>query len=438
MKRWYYLLLLCVFAGCLSPIVEDEEAVNEEHRSVNVLTRSTSPIQYPLTLYAFDADKGVLVASKIQHVADDELSLQLSTGNYYLVALAGVSGCNVPSKPTLSSLITVPSSGFFSSSLQMGRAALNVIQNTTMSITLNNQLAAVNVSFCDIPAEAESVTAHFYPMVSGLSLGGDYSGSTTIKVPLEKEGDMWNAPLFYTLPNEGPLHLTVIASTPNKIYSYGYALSCSLNPNTPYVFSGSIVEGVMTNGSLPLDGWNETEYISFTFGDVNEEDNTGNEDDEVLGVEELPEVGTLWNGHFVVAYGDSDDETNRILLLSTMEWRGVTSATHEDTPAMAADIASTYTEGDFSDWRIPTRDEVRKMCAASGDMSLDATNECLRTNGIAPLGIGDDAETGDAIRYLCDEAAYSFRWDSDGKPSAAGRKRTYHLRLVRTVEFAAK
>ena len=141
---------------------------------------------------------------------------------------------------------------------------------------------------------------------------------------------------------------------------------------------------------------------------------------------------------FVVAYGDSDDETNRILLLSTMEWRGVTSATHEDTPAMATDIASTYTEGDFSDWRIPTRDEVRKMCAASGDMSLDATNECLRTNGIAPLGIGDDAETGDAIRYLCDEAAYSFRWDSDGKPSAAGRKRTYHLRLVRTVEFAAK
>ena len=171
--------------------------------------------------------------------------------------------------------------------------------------------------------------------------------------------------------------------------------------------------------------------------DYNPVNDKEDDEDNMFVVDALPQVGTLWNDYFVISYAD-DEAPNSMLLLSTTEWQGITSATHDETPTMAFEIASTYTEGALDGWRIPTRDEVRKMCAASGGTSLDQTNAYLSSNGIAHLGTGNDEATGDGIRYLCDEASYSFRWDSDGKPSAVGSKRTYHLRLVRTVEFVVR
>lgn len=438
MKRWYYLFVLCVLTSCLSPITIDDEDDGGVQRSVNVLTRSTSSIQYPLTLDVFDAEDESLVTSQIQLAEDEELSLHLPVGFYHMVALAGADECCLPSNPSLSDVITSPLNGPFSRPLQMGSALMNITQNTTMSIALHNMVSAISVSLSGISADATSVFIHLSPMASGILFGGDYVGTTTVRVPLEKEGDKWSAPLFYTLPTSGSLCLTVTTATPAKTYSHGYTLSHSLRPNTPYVISGSLDGGVLTNGFMPSDGWNEVENISFIFGDNNSNGDTIGVDNDVFEVEELPEVGTLWNGYFVVSHADSDDEIDRMLLLSTTEWRGITSAAHEETPSMAADIASTYTEGELDDWRIPTRNEVRKMCAASGYENLGATNEYLTTHGIAPLSTGEDADTGDAIRYLCDDAAYSFRWDSDGRSSVAGRKRTYHLRLVRTVGFSVK
>ena len=433
MKRWYYMFMLCLLTGCLSPIVEEVEEVVGERRSVTILTRSASPIQYPLTLYAFDAEKGTLVTSKTQHAAGDELSLQLRTGNYYLVALAGTSGCKVPSKPTLSSVITLPSCGYFSSCLQMGHVELDVLYNTTMSITLHNQMAAVSFSLWDFPAEATSGEAHLYPVASGISFNGEYAPSTTIEVPLEKKGDEWVSPQFYSLPSELPASLTAYASTPGKRYGYGHSLFQMLDPDSTYAFSGSVKEGIMTNGSWPFAGGN----IDIPIKDYNPVNDKEDDEDNMFVVDALPQVGTLWNDYFVISYAD-DEAPNSMLLLSTTEWQGITSATHDETPTMAFEIASTYTEGVLDGWRIPTRDEVRKMCAASGGTSLDQTNAYLTSNGIAHLGTGNDEATGDGIRYLCDEAAYSFRWDSDGKPSAVGSKRTYHLRLVRTVEFVVR
>ena len=434
MKRWYYLLMLCVLTSCLSPItLDDEDSAGdsaEVQRSVTVLTRSASTIQYPLTLYVFDADKGVLKASLTQYSEADELALQLPAGDYRMVALAGVGECDVPTTPKLTDIITAPSSGLFASSLQMGSASVSITQHTTMSIALHNQLAAISISLGDIPAEATSASVHLSPIASGVTFSGEHTATTTVRVPLAQDDDRWSAPLFYTLPSGAPLHLTVSATTPSKVYSYGYTLSHSLRPNTPYVISGGLSEGMMSNGAMSLDGWNEVEQITFSFSDVGTD--TMGIDDDIFEVEALPEVGTLWNGYFVVAHADSDDDIDRMLLLSTTEWRGVTSATHETTPSMAADIASTYAEGALSGWRIPTRTEVRRMCAASGDAALDATNEYLTTHGVAPLS------TGDNVRYLCDEASYSFRWDSDGRSTVVGSKRTYHLRLVRTVGFSVK
>ena len=412
-------------------------------RSVHILTRSTSDISYPLTLYAFNVEDGTLVTSDTQFTEADELSFALSAGNYYMVAVAGIEDCDVPSSSILSSTIYAPSNGELTQPLQMGSASVQVTQNTTVSITLYNQVAAVDLSLYDIPTDVISVSVSLALMASGISFDGNYKGSSTTTIELVKEDDVWKAPLFYTLPNNSEqLTLSITTTTLSGTQTYGYTHTSPLDANTPYILKGSFTEGFSVNGSIALAGWNKARTISFTFGGENNGDDNPDTPDipdnpeEVYQVETLPEIGTLWNGHFVVGILDSDDENiTPMLLLSTSEWTGVTSALNEETPGMAAEIAAAYTEGGLSGWRIPTRREVVKMCAALGNTTLEETNAFLTANEIVPLSIGTDDETGNTIRYLCDDAGFTFKWDSEGSPSKAGSKRGYHLRLVNSVRF---
>lgn len=441
MKKLICLCTLCLIASCTLPLLEEiDDNTNDTQRSVRVLTRSTSDISYPLTFYAFSMEDGTLVSSYTQPTEADELSLPLPVGNYFMVAVAGAKGYEIPSTPTLASIITTPSNGKLTEPLQMGSAAVQITQNTTVSITLYNQVAAIELSLYDIPTDATTVSTSFSLMSSGVSFDGKYSGNATITVDLAKEDEMWTTPLFYILPNNGErLTLSITTTTPSGIQTYGYTHSSPLKANTPYTLKGSFTDGFTVNGTISLAGWNKAETISFTFGG---EDN-GNDTpaipenpNEVYEVTTLPEVGSLWNGHFVVGALDIDDpDIIPMLLLSLSEWTGVTSATHEETPDMAAEIAAAYTEGDLTGWRIPTRREVNKMCATLGYITLEETNTFLSTNGIVPLSTGTESETKNTIRYLCDDAAFSFTWDSEGSPSKAGSKRGYHLRLVNSVRF---
>lgn len=438
MRRIFYLFTLYLLTGCISPIIEEKEDVTDTSHQVCILTRSASSISYPLTLYAFRAQDGTLAASATQSTVQDEAILFLPQGNYDVVTLAGTSGCDIPTPPTLSSIIAAPTDGLFLSPLQMGCTSLSVLQNTTTSIMLHNQSTAILLSLYDLPTDVTSATVSLSPMASGLSFDGKATGNTTATVPLIREGAAWCSQQFYTLPNAGaPLTLSIATTTPTETKVYGYTYPASLKSNTPYILYGSTIEGPSVDGTLALEGWNDTETIAFTFdsegGGSTDNDSTGiNTSEEFFEVEEIPTVGTLWNGYFVAGYADSDDATERMLLLSATEWTEITGATHETTPHMAAEIADTYTEGELAGWHIPTRNEVRKLCAIWGNTSIDSTNALLTANGLVPLSYGE------SVRYLCDEAKFSFRWDSEGKPSAVGTKRTYHLRLVRTVGFIVK
>lgn len=444
MRKLLHLLLLGLLASCTLPVIEAEIEGGENAntlREVHILTRSASGIHYPLTIYAFDTEEGKLVKSETLHSEAEDLQFTLPTGDYHVVAVAGAEGCDIPSSPTLSSLIQAPPSGLLAQPLQMGSASVKVMQNTTVSITLYNQVAAVNLSLCDIPHDVKAVSVSFSLMASAISLDGKHNGNATTTISLTREEEVWLAPMFYTLPCVSEnLGLSITTTTPTGNQVYGYTHPSPLKANTPYAMSGSLTEGFIINGSIALAGWNETEEITFNFGGTgggnNDNNSSDNNKDEVYEVTTLPEVGSLWNGQFVVGALDIDDpDIIPMLLLSLSEWTGVTSATHEETPDMAAEIAAAYTEGDLTGWRIPTRREVNKMCATLGYITLEETNAFLSTNGIVPLSTGTDSETKNTIRYLCDDAAFSFTWDSEGSPSKAGSKRGYHLRLVNSVRF---
>lgn len=432
MKKLYSLLIFALLAGCMSPIIESDEIIADMQSSVRILTRSSSEISYPLTLYAFDLSEGVLVSFATQEASTEELVITIPQGDYYFVALAGMEECVIPDSPTLSSLISLPSTGLLTEPLQMGSASVSVSQNTTVDITLYNQVAAVELSLYDVPDEATAVTTSISLVSSAVSFDGTYSGNSTVQVPLSKQDDVWTTPAFYTFPSSsGKMTLSISMTTPDGTLTYGYTHPSKLLANTPYVCSGSFISGFRVNGVLSLAGWNEQELIEFTFGvsqDGGNEDEPGG-DDDVNDADVVPKVGSLWKGHIVAAHLDEDADSVLMLLLSSAEWTGIASANNETESTMAVDVASVYAEGDMIGWSIPTRDDARVMCAKLGGANLSLTNSFLQQNDMAPLSVGDD------IRYLCDDAAFSFKWDSGGSVSKAGSKRTYHLRLVRRVRI---
>lgn len=433
MKKYLY-LLVCLLVSCAPQLLEEDPADNTTC-PMRVYTRSEININYPLTLYAFDSETGKFAASATQHSEDENVvTLDLPKGKYLVVALAGTDRCEVPTSPSMTDVISLPATKVLSSPLQMGSAAVYVAENTTVNITLYNQVAAVELTLTDIPAEATSVSTSFSLLRDGLSFGGAYSGNATATVSLTKEGDTWRAPLFYTLPGSGSkLTLSITTTTPSGVQTYGYTHNESLEANTPYSLVGSYSKGFSVNGSVTLAGWNAPKVINFHFGEGQSNPEVpGAKDQYDYTISDIPEAGTLWNGHVIAAVPEITDEDVEVLLLSTTEWAGVTSAFHSETSDMAANIVNTYVEGDIDGWRIPSRDEARLMRNVIGGSNLQETNDMFTIHGIATLSTGEDMESGNKVRYLCDDANYSFVWD-DTSVSKCGSKRTYHLRAVKRL-----
>ena len=428
------LIPILLLTACTPVILEGEGTTENTTSSMRVLTRSNTDISYPLALYAFNSETEKLIASSKQNAPTDEVIFNLSQGKYLIVALTGSDECDVPEEPTMTSIINLPKSNILSTPLQMGSAAVYVTQNTTVNITLYNQVAAIDLVLSDIPTDATSVSTSLSHLHENISLDGNYSGNTTTTIKLKKENEVWRAPLFYTLPGSGSkLTLSITTISPSGTQTYGYTHNETLEANTPYSIVGSFTKGFSVNGAITLAGWNEPKEINFLFGEVNvDSEGSDVEDSNDFTLGAIPEVGTLWDEHLIAAIPETTEEDVELLLLSTTEWAGVTSAFHTETADMATSIVEAYTENGIDGWKIPTRDEARLINYAIGGDKIDETSQKLNTYGIPTLSIGEDMESGSKIRYLCDDANYSFNWD-DISISKCGSKRTYHLRAVKRI-----
>ena len=225
--------------------------------------------------------------------------------------------------------------------------------------------------------------------------------------------------------------------------TYGYTHTTNLKAGTPYAMTGSYKGTFTVGGIISGAGWASTENIGFTFGPGAGEDNTdpemtedpedtgddnsentegGNENvsDETDGtytVTSLPQVKSIWEGHFVVNKPYADDTSADLLLLSLEEW--------EVSPTEAAEITETYTENGMSDWRIATEAEMTEMGISLGySTNINDVNATL-------TGAEGEALTSSG-KYLCADAAkYVIMGSSTVSPAQSTV--TYKLRLVKTV-----
>ena len=424
--------ILSFLTGCSSPINEIEQPSDTTPRMVGITTRATADIDYPVTLYAFNSNTGVLADKVTAESEGKALTMSLKAGNYHLVALAGAQGLETTDSPTSDSSIGIPSNGLITSAVQMGGADIEVY-NTDLTVELNMsyQVARINIELRDIPTDVKDVSVSLSSLSADETFSGTLSGSQTVKIPLSKEGDgVWKSTTCYTLPGLSTQLTLSISMTTNsgETSTWGYIHPSNLTAGTPYTLAGSYKEGFNITGTIASKGWNAAQSINFTFGPVSDTNgSSGIKDDDIpddksgnYWVTEMPEAISIWNGHFVGAVTTSSDTEATVLLMSLEEW--------ETTAANATTAWSGYSEGNIESWRIPTATEMTTIASwgkTENRNTLDKANGELTNEG------GGTKLTNGAY-YLCNDGAKIVKF-SETKASDAASDVTYRLRLVKSI-----
>ncbi|MBR5776808.1 MAG: FimB/Mfa2 family fimbrial subunit [Bacteroidaceae bacterium] len=406
-----------------------EVEVQEKNRNLEIYTRAsdTDALQYPLVVFVFDA-KGQCRGQQTLLEDGSTFSFQLPSGSYRIVALGGISSCDLPSTPKLSSCLTLKENATVP--LQMGQADVTMGQNSTKAyLQMRYLVSQVRVSLSGLPSDVTSVSMVLSKPYSQWAFSGTGSTPTSYTKTL-KPGSLpgiWETGDVYVLPTEGPATLTLNLATPTGNVSYAYTCPEALRSGVPYLLNGSYSTGDMVvEGEFSVEGWAETVNWDFGFGpsvsvpDVNEPSGA-------------PIVGTLWRNH-IVAYVSELNETQwSVYLLSREEKVEVPSALSGENSDMALQYAQGYVEDGVSGWSIPTSTEVRKLQESFGGDALVGLNMMLTQEGLSPFLDYEPNSSTEKARYLCDEGVKSFSMANNSRISDVSGTKKYRLRLVKEI-----
>ena len=464
--------------------------------AVRVITRAATgaSLVYPLRIYVFSQEGTLIASSEIQEaeasshgaVESFQLMLPQSQPSHIVVFSADDSSYCFPEKPTSDALITAcppllpdtlsdfarrVSQGFSTAPLQMGVADITPTGGkATVSLQMHYQVASLSVALYGLPPESRSAYLSISSPATGISLYGNYSGTQTTRIPLTRpSGTSSLSPLvsgtYYVLPSSSgsnSINFTIsYTDEEGEQFATVHYLS-PLQAGTPYTLRGTYADGVLAvSGSVSPATWSAPVSLDFGFsssfdttvsgeshpsqgepdpnapdpGNGNSGDNIGTggntgsqEDGSAIAVTAIPSSCSLWNGHVVVSAGKDS-----VLLLSLVDYAGMTSALNTQTTTTAFSYASTYKEYDLtSGWRLPTISEARQLRLIYL-ASPAAFHSLLAEAGADDISITDSK--GKSLRYLCDEALHTFSFKSNGVTNAGMSIKNYHMRLVRTVKM---
>lgn len=464
-----YLLLL---SSCEQFQFEEDNSSGESTSvPVRIITRAENGVSlpYPIHVYAFSASGALLAQQDLQPTESSGIQMTLPQGSQCrLVAVAAdESVYDLPERPTLSSVITMkaptlssdysPTSqdlaqGFSTSSpLQMGWADLVLSGNSaTASIQMYYQVASINVSITNFPAQCEAAYISVTTPQSGITFGGSPSGTQTARIPLNPL--TWSTGEVYVFPTTGNQTNFTIAynDAEGEVYASVSYLS-PLKAGTPYVLNGTCISGdLQVTGSVTSSTWNAPVNLDFAFSPdsptvIQGDDNSSGNgepstpgDENTYTVTSIPTAPCLWEGHIVASSTpDEDGQAATLLLMSLRDEGGLTSAFNTSSPTTAFTTAQEYAEYAIASWRIPTEEEATILRNAYvGDPDkMDALIEEAQGSAVV---LTDDK--GNNLRYLCADAekTFSFKQGSsyNSIKSAGATVKTYRLRLVTTVRVA--
>lgn len=436
--KWLLAVAICCFSVACQQLPEDILEGGEEG-TLNVKTRSATDenITYPLTLYAFSAD-GDCIAS--QTVGDEEETVRLSlpAGKYKVVALAGYSDdYTLPAEPHLDDIVQMEGDSGAGTALMMGKADVTVgaDKESKLEMTLSYVVTAIDLSLSNVPSDVAGVSVALSSFHSSMDMKGEYADADytlTFDCSLNTK-NQWLSKTRYVFPGNGTkVALSITMKLKNdEERTYGYIWKDTPEAGQPYHLQGEYSDGLSLTGSFVFAGWNEAEDVKFTFGadSLSENEGEGNEGENTpdVEIEGVPEVGSIWNGTIVVDVIEEDDSGADLLLMSLTEW--------EATVSQVGDVVDSYEVSGISGWRLPTHEEAAMLRSRFSGNRREELNELIAAYDSSLYGLAN----GSKERYLCYKLGefYSFQFIAGTSTTAAGEKRTYYVRLVKSyrIEF---
>lgn len=390
MKQTFQLLLFCVAAlsltACEKCIIEESSVADDEPSKLFISTRAAAAndggdadgeISYPVNVYVFDED-GACVATKSIESSEEPLELNVPAGDYDVYAMAGADGedYNLPSKSDAATNATVElKEGHAHGDLMTANGSVTMAFGEENKLTLElarkvMMLESINIE--KVPENVTAVSVTLSPLRENLLLNGDYEGSNGVfETDLQKasDGTTWKSSKgVYLLEAAGPATVKVSFTTKKeeddeKVQTYSFECSDELKANHKININGTFGEGnLKMEGIMTGAAWDSPVDIPLDFSDGESSTTTSDDDTTNEGTGEIPSVGTLYKGCYVLK---SESAGSKMLVTLMAPGQNTTWSFDKNNQAsikkeMDEALLELAIDG-ISGWRLPTFDEMEYM-----------------------------------------------------------------------------
>lgn len=427
-----YLISACLLSACYQPISETDENKDDKKKAgmtcelqVSVFGNIEGDI-YPTYLLVFD-DEGKCIKETTLTQSQPKVQITLNYGQYRLSALSGADYYSFPTTKNPEAKITYTEDFLPQKPLLMGQAVINLAsQSASANLQMDHQTAEVSIEVTDLSPTAQKINFILDAPYHSINLKSDLDDPRTLTIPCNRKDQGWYSGTYYLLPTQGThTNVSLEVLQGDSTLFLGYNLPFAIKNNYHYHISLSAIEG------LKMDGVTVYPYVT-----------TLSYKSDSIVLDQLPETPSLWDDHILVHIEKESATEGRMWLLSCNEWEDVPSFYNEDFPDAAIAIAESYEEGGNRNgriciWSIPSREDantLKNLYAAQNALLL---NDLLSKVDLPTMSITD--ESGNNIRYLCNEAQHTFSLASASSSiSKAGSKTTYRLRLIKKVHYRIK
>ena len=385
--------------ACEKGLVEDIEDVGSgqaKNSLLQVRTRAGGlasdevTVAFPVTVYVFQGDK----CKATQTIGDEgqTLNIPLTEGTYSVYAIGGASNDDYV-LPDVSEALTTSAialrEGRVHGDLMTASATVTLMDGEANTVTLGMERRTMllqSVVLKKIPTAATAVSVSVASLWQSLTVGCNYAGSGgSYSLSLEKQNDgrTWQSTetAYLLPPSSSPASITVRITTPSGTRSYTYSTSNELEAGYKINIEGTYTEavGVTLSGTITGATWLGERTISFDFdesGSSSGSTDEGNGDEGGSSDGDLPAVGTLYQGCYVLA-----NNGTTATLLSPNEasiGKSHTAYTYDAeglSETISNLIAATAVDG-ISGWRLPTLAELNAIYSAS-----ETANGLFETDG---------------------------------------------------------
>ena len=338
-------------------------------------TGDEATVSYPVTVYVFAGEE----CKAAQTIGDEgqTLNIALTEGAYSVYAIGGASVDDYvlpDASDALKTSAIVLREGHSQGDLMTASATVTLVDGEANTVTLGLERRTMllqSVVMKKIPMAATAVSVSVTPLWQSLTVGCDYAGTgDSYSLNLEKlsDGRTWQSTETACLlpPSSSPASITVRITTPSGTRSYTYSTSNELEAGYKISIEGTYTEavGVTLSGTITGAAWKGERTIRFDF-DESGSSSTGDSPNDNGGDDDLPAVGTLYQGCYVLA-----NNGTTATLLSPNEasiGKSHTAYTYDAeslAEAISNLIATTAVDG-ISGWRLPTLAELNAIYSAS-------------------------------------------------------------------------